>query len=162
MAHQHRIRAAVASDYMAVCDLYRLLDAHHVYLYPEIFHHYTELPRGEDDYRSTLKDPSRILIVSESDTCLSGFAALLIAHSSRLPVFRPMRFVLLDNFFIREEFRGSGLAEDLFEAAKDWALSQGVSQMRLKTYHKNERATQFYERLGFRPISHDFSLDISP
>lgn len=54
--------------------------------------------------------------------------------------------------FVRAENRGSGLAEQLFEAAMEWAWSLEdpvVGRVRLFVHTDNERAAAFYQRFGF-------------
>ncbi|WP_329175635.1 GNAT family N-acetyltransferase [Streptomyces sp. NBC_01477] len=54
--------------------------------------------------------------------------------------------------FVRAEHRGSGLAEQLFEAGVAWAWSlraPAVGRVRLFVHAANERAAAFYRRFGF-------------
>ncbi|MEU9301895.1 N-acetyltransferase [Streptomyces sp. NPDC048269] len=55
--------------------------------------------------------------------------------------------------YVREGRRGTGLAEDLFRAALEWAWSleePKLERVRLYVHERNERAQAFYRRIGFR------------
>ncbi|MEU3557466.1 GNAT family N-acetyltransferase [Streptomyces fragilis] len=53
--------------------------------------------------------------------------------------------------FVRPEYRGTGLVEELFEAAVAWAYDRGAERVRLYVHERNERAIRAYRRLGFAP-----------
>ncbi|MER5476592.1 GNAT family N-acetyltransferase [Streptomyces sp. NPDC002734] len=53
--------------------------------------------------------------------------------------------------FVRPEYRGSGVVEELFEAAVAWAYERGAERVRLYVHERNERAIRAYRRLGFEP-----------
>jgi ribosomal protein S18 acetylase RimI-like enzyme len=47
--------------------------------------------------------------------------------------------------------RGGGVGARLLEAAAEWLEVAGAPRVMLATAHRNERARQLFERLGFRP-----------
>ncbi|MFK4071960.1 GNAT family N-acetyltransferase [Streptomyces sp. NPDC029674] len=52
--------------------------------------------------------------------------------------------------FVRPEYRGSGVIDELFEAAVGWAWSvEEVARVRLYVHEDNARAESFYRRYGF-------------
>jgi GNAT superfamily N-acetyltransferase len=53
--------------------------------------------------------------------------------------------------FVREEVRGIGLTEVLFDAALEWAWGRGAERVRLIVHEDNERARRFYGKVGFVP-----------
>lgn len=58
---------------------------------------------------------------------------------------------VLNELFVREEFRGTGVANDLMEAAIDLARDQDLplDRLVLDVDRENERAKAFYDRHGF-------------
>lgn len=50
---------------------------------------------------------------------------------------------------VDESVRGKGIGRALVNAAEDWALSQGLKLMRLRTNVQREDAHQFYRRVGY-------------
>ncbi|MGX1270913.1 GNAT family N-acetyltransferase [Streptomyces phaeoluteigriseus] len=53
--------------------------------------------------------------------------------------------------FVRDEYRGIGLTEVLFDAGLEWAWSRGLDRVRLIVHEDNGRARTFYRRAGFLP-----------
>lgn len=52
--------------------------------------------------------------------------------------------------YLRPEYRGTGLAGQLFTAAEQWARARtGVSRMLLHVHEENPRAEAFYRRRGY-------------
>lgn len=67
--------------------------------------------------------------------------------------------------FVREGRRGSGLAEDLFRAALEWAWSleePALERVRLYVHERNERAQAFYRRMGFKESGVRVPLETDP
>ncbi|MCI3271978.1 GNAT family N-acetyltransferase [Streptomyces cylindrosporus] len=64
-----------------------------------------------------------------------------------LPVERKQGHVV--GVFVREEYRGIGLTEVLFDAGLEWAWGQGVERVRLIVHEDNARARRFYGKAGF-------------
>ncbi|RDI72618.1 GNAT family N-acetyltransferase [Halopelagius longus] len=58
---------------------------------------------------------------------------------------------VLNEIFVLPEYRGTGVADDLMEAALDCAKDQDLplDRMVLDVDRQNERAQSFYERYGF-------------
>ncbi|MFD6875989.1 MULTISPECIES: GNAT family N-acetyltransferase [unclassified Streptomyces] len=63
--------------------------------------------------------------------------------------------------FVREEWRGSGMAEGLLAAAVEWAwsLEPALDRVRLFVHRDNARAAAFYRRFGFTPSGRIVVLD---
>jgi len=81
---------------------------------------------------------------------LAGFVKTGVDRAP--PVFdRPDRLVIGD-LYVREPYRGTGLAERLVERAVADADEADCPALALDVDVSNERATAFYERLGFAPI----------
>ena len=58
--------------------------------------------------------------------------------------------------------RGTTVGAKLVEAVCQWALSEGAGALTLWVADGNERARQFYERLGFRPTGERQPLPSAP
>jgi len=59
------------------------------------------------------------------------------------------RYVLLDELFIRPEFRGGGKWRQGFREVEKWALGRGIRTIRLEVNHHNEKARNLYLADGF-------------
>jgi ribosomal protein S18 acetylase RimI-like enzyme len=51
---------------------------------------------------------------------------------------------------IAPELQRSGLGRTMMQAAEDWLIRRGVWKVQLLVRADNTRATQFYERLGYK------------
>ncbi|WP_254864718.1 GNAT family N-acetyltransferase [Halovivax gelatinilyticus] len=93
------------------------------------------------------------------DTIDGTFAGFLLgAVESSPPTFDwPDRF-LIGDLFVRESYRGSGLAETLLARAADQAREDGCSELALDVDVDNERARAFYEKMGFETERHRMRL----
>ncbi|WP_254534698.1 GNAT family N-acetyltransferase [Halomarina litorea] len=87
--------------------------------------------------------------LTDEATPLAGFVT---AQADRCPaVFdRPDRTVVGD-IYVREPYRGSGLAETLVSRVADHAREAGCTELALGVDADNDRALAFYERLSFAP-----------
>ena len=59
---------------------------------------------------------------------------------------RGTRILYLDDLFVTETHRGSGVADDIMHHLREIALEHGCSAIRWDTHATNERARRFYER----------------
>lgn len=78
---------------------------------------------------------------------LVGFVTTDVEPSPE-PFDRPDRLVVCD-LYVAEPYRGTGLADDLFDRAERRARERGCGECRLEVDEDNERAMAFYERRGF-------------
>lgn len=72
---------------------------------------------------------------------------------------RPDRLLVCD-VFVTEPYRGSGLAADLMIHVADRARALGCAELTLEVDVDNERATAFYEKLGFEPHRLSMAVDV--
>ena len=94
----------------------------------------------------------------DRDATLAGFVTAGVDPSP--PVFdQPDRLVVGD-LYVREPFRGTGLAGELIGVANDRALSAGCGELALDVDVDNERALAFYERVGFEPCRHELARPV--
>ncbi|WP_254864082.1 GNAT family N-acetyltransferase [Halovivax gelatinilyticus] len=96
--------------------------------------------------------------IAETDGEFVGFVATEVdACPSTFD--RPDRLLICD-IYVREEARGTGLANELVDRAKRRARECGCSELKLEVDVGNDRALAFYDALGFEPISHTMVADV--
>jgi len=89
---------------------------------------------------------------------LVGFVATEVDRSPS--VFdRPDRLVIGD-LFVREGYRGTGLARDLVGRATERAREADCDELALDVHVDNDRAIAFYEKLGFEPRRHRMRVPV--
>jgi ribosomal protein S18 acetylase RimI-like enzyme len=72
---------------------------------------------------------------------------------------RPDRLVIGD-IYVRDSYRGTGLARELVARARTRARECGCAEVGLDVDVENTRAIAFYEKLGFEPVRYTMSLDV--
>lgn len=71
----------------------------------------------------------------------------------------PDRLVVGD-VYVRERYRGSGLARDLIDRAAERARETGCTELTLDVDADNERALAFYRKLGFETRRRQLSVAV--
>ncbi len=59
-------------------------------------------------------------------------------------------YAYLGFMFCLPEYRGKGIIQQLIEELKEWALQQGLTEVRLTVYQDNIPAIKAYEKSGFK------------
>ncbi|MEM9587796.1 MAG: GNAT family N-acetyltransferase [Planctomycetota bacterium] len=70
--------------------------------------------------------------------CLTGFST-----------FKAMPLMNVHDVTVRSEFRGNGIARELFRAAEQEAVARGCCKVTLEVLENNTIARQAYQRLGY-------------
>lgn len=58
---------------------------------------------------------------------------------------------LLEDLFVEEGFRRSGVARTLVAAAEEWCAEHGATRVQLLADRENESALRFYDAIGYSP-----------
>jgi ribosomal protein S18 acetylase RimI-like enzyme len=82
--------------------------------------------------------------VAEHDGKLCGFATLYYTYST----LRAQRVTIMNDLYVNEAARGTGLGKALFQACLDHTRSNGFAFMQWETAHDNYRAQRLYDSLG--------------
>ena len=83
-----------------------------------------------------------------------SLASLRPISTSRSPVFDHPDRLIIGDIYVREPYRGTGLAHKSLNHATKRARNVGCSELALDVDVNNERATAFYEKLGFEIHRH--------
>jgi diamine N-acetyltransferase len=104
---------------------------------------------GVADWEEQLRDPSFAVRIAEADGSAVGYVKI---GPMKLPVEHGHSSMLLDQFYVRPEHHGSGIASALMEWAVDEARRRGAEALYLTVFIENERAKRFYDRYGFEDV----------
>lgn len=96
--------------------------------------------------------------IAEANAALGGFVTTDRKESP--PVFERPDRLMLGDLYVREPYRGTGLARDLIDTANDRALDEGMTELALEVDIDNDRARAFYEALGFEPARHEMARPV--
>ncbi|HKT21466.1 MAG TPA: GNAT family N-acetyltransferase [Nitrososphaerales archaeon] len=89
------------------------------------------------------------LFVAVKDRKLIGYALYFYTYSSFLA--KPTLY--LEDLFVLDEHRKSGVGFALFRRCVDEAVKEGCGRMEWSVLKWNEKALKFYERLGAKRMS---------
>jgi ribosomal protein S18 acetylase RimI-like enzyme len=82
----------------------------------------------------------------EADGALAGYIVILLGYSLEFGG----RFGLLDELFIAESQRGTGVAQEALAFAEEQCRARGWKALRLEVDTENLRAQNLYRRSGFQ------------
>ena len=69
-------------------------------------------------------------------------------------VSKPVQMGSIDEIFVIEEYRSSGIASQLFERIEKTFKEYGVKQVFVEVWDFNRSALAVYDKLGFNPHIH--------
>jgi diamine N-acetyltransferase len=99
--------------------------------------------------QADLERPAVFYLVLESETGeLGGYARLSVGAAPPAPLTLPQP-ALLDRFYLRATWHGTGAAQQLLEEVIAHALRHKVATLWLCHHPSNLRAERFYARQGF-------------
>lgn len=103
------------------------------------------------DISSFITSKDALLIVAEenSEIIASGYALI---KSSDKDYNNFKTYGYLGFMFVKPEHRGKGINQLILDQLISWSKDQGVSEIRLDVYDKNESAVKAYEKAGFEPF----------
>lgn len=99
--------------------------------------------------REQFENDDRATFVAE-DGDLVGYVS--IEHRASAPVFARGDAGYVHGLYVIPDYRGSGLASELFERAREWADNRGCAYLSLDVHPDNEPARSVYREWGFEPV----------
>jgi GNAT superfamily N-acetyltransferase len=121
----------------------------------ELMHEYVvdfyRQPEPEPEAMNRLREAmlegnSGLQFVAEAEGDLVGFATIYFSWTT----FTGDRIGIMNDLYVVEPHRGSGVAKALFEACRAECRSRGFVEMNWETAPDNHRAQRFYEKVGGR------------
>ena len=107
---------------------------------------------GVDHREERLADDGAVTWVAVDGGELVGYAAASVESSA--PVFAAGDRLHVGELYVREPYRGEGVADDLLDRADAAAAARGCERVTLDVDVGNERARAFYEKRGFDVARH--------
>ncbi|NBA85654.1 GNAT family N-acetyltransferase [Emticicia sp. CRIBPO] len=109
------------------------------------------LKEGEIHYYDLVQliaRPDAELVVAEIDQEVLGSGYALIRKAQ--DYLQHSHYAYLGFMYVKPEHRGKGINRLILESLKQWALSQGIKEIRLEVYEDNVMARKAYEKAGFK------------
>ena len=139
------IRTATAADSPTILDLMRELYEHEGIPFDRTV--------ASEALGCLLETPAlgevRLMLEDEE---IVGYFALTFGYSLEFHG----RFLLLDEMYIRDDYRGRGLGREALEAVEEICRERGIKALRLEVEESNLHAQTLYRSSGFE--SHDRHL----
>lgn len=105
----------------------------------------SDLSAANDFIKERMLAEESVIFVHESGSDITGFTQLYPIFSST----RMRRIWLLNDLFIKPEFRGKGISKELIEAAKEHSRQTNASGLLLETEKANKIGNRLYPSVGF-------------
>jgi GNAT superfamily N-acetyltransferase len=108
------------------------------------------LKPGDLEYynlEAMLTEPQVQLVVAEDAGRVVGSGYARIEQAK--PYLKHQQHAYLGFMYVHPDYRGRGVNTQILEALRQWAASQGVTEMRLEVYFENQVARRAYEKFGF-------------
>ena len=104
-------------------------------------------PNRYYDIGTMIEAPHIELLVAETnkEVIASGYARIDRSE----PYLRHEQHAYLGFMYVEPAHRGKGVNKMIVDALEQWALSKGISEMRLEVYVPNTAAIKAYEKVGF-------------
>lgn len=112
---------------------------------------------GKQKYLEAIKD--KYTIIAEMDGKSVGF---LIGKIIKAPAggARHLSQARVENIYLNEGVRGSGIGAKLIENFRDFCYSNDVNRLDVSVLADNEAAVEFYKKMGFKPRSLNLSQEL--
>jgi GNAT superfamily N-acetyltransferase len=97
-----------------------------------------------------IRAPHIQLLVAEINGQPVGSGYARIENSK--PYLQHKQHAYLGFMYVEPAYRGRGVNKIIIEALEKWAISQGITEMRLEVYAENTPAVSAYEKAGFSAL----------
>jgi GNAT superfamily N-acetyltransferase len=141
-------RRGTAGDQQQTAELWCSLVLHHTALNPELP---GLAPDGVQQWAKRLaillEDPTCRLFVAQSpDGRLVGFVTGFVQYWPS--VYEPAKFGKVADLFVEPQWRNRGIAHRLLAQLTGWFLEEHVDRIEVNMMTANQRAIEFWRRLG--------------
>ena len=144
------VRKAQTSDLDDLIELNLEVHAIHLQERPEEF---KEL--SAQDIRSSLSyvlsQKSAEILVCCSEEQVVGYVLVRVVNRPENPVQKPRTFLYIDQIDVKKEYRRQGVGKLILDAAREFAIQQGLDLVTLDVWKFNVNAVSFFRSQGFEP-----------
>lgn len=102
------------------------------------------------DLKALLTSEQVALVVAETNELVVGCGYVRIEKAK--PYLLHQYFGYLGFMYVLPEHRGKGINQMIIADLKEWALSKGITELRLEVYADNLSAMKAYEKAGFQSL----------
>lgn len=150
-----KIREAKLDDKKQIAILFSDENDYHYNLQPDVFNILSEdeiLPK--DWFENILTNDSQNLFVAEIDNQLVGLVFISIHQINDDPLFKPKKWINIDELTVLKNYRGKGIGTQLLSFVDNYAKEIKAESIRLVVWENNEKAIRFYESNSYEIKKH--------
>jgi diamine N-acetyltransferase len=155
-----QIRPAHKNDTDGITTVLAAGDTEHAAALPHVFNDQDTLSRAKD-MLSRVEDRNTSVLVAELDSTVVGVIHLEIKTEQGGPGEQPRKWAWILTIDVEQQHRQQGIGQRLMEAGEQWATAKGATHLEFDVWDFNQTAIQFYQKLGYRPMSHMMSKALS-
>ena len=111
------------------------------------------------DIAEMIKAPHIEVVVAEVNNEIAGSGYARI-EASKIYLKHP-KHAYLGFMYVKPGHRGKGINQKIIEALKQWAIGQGITELRLDVYNDNPSAIKAYEKAGFKKLLVEMRMGLS-
>ena len=100
----------------------------------------------EEFYENLISDDNKIIFIAKEDNIILGYVYGFIQNNGNL---YNNKIAKLDAVFVKEQYRGNGIARSLIKDFINWAEEKGVTYIELLVCKDNTNAINLYQNEGF-------------
>ncbi len=144
------MRQATVDDARSVAELCSHVHEIHHAARPDFFKPFTLSDEMIGFFTARLADEGYFVNIGEVDGETVGYVLAQVVNSPENIFAYASQVVVIDQMGVNPKYRSQGYGELLLKSAFEWACERGITRVLLTVWAFNERANQFYERLGFK------------
>ena len=122
------IREGKVEDLKEMNSLFEDLDKHHRVNLPNIFKKGNIEGRTLEHIENMCEDKNSKIFVAESEGKLLGLAEVIKKKNAPYPLKIDREWIVLDTIIVKEEYRGMGIGNMLFDTILDWTKEKGINR----------------------------------
>ena len=100
----------------------------------------------QEFYEKLIDDENKIILVARDNDMILGYVYGFIQDNGNL---FNNKMAKLDALFVKEQYRGNGIARSLMKDFINWAEEKGAAYIELSVCKDNTNAINLYENEGF-------------
>jgi len=143
------IRLVTKADFEQVGIIFAEENQYHAELVPEIIQ-VADPIMTQEWFDDILNDPDKTLFAAELGEQIAGVAFVELRSSIDDPIFRQRRYIHISEIAVAASHRGQGIGRLLMDRIHQWGQTQGIAEIELQVWERNEPAIGFYEKLGYQ------------
>ena len=145
-----KIRLAETYDIPKICELYSEFFAYNSTQQPQ---YYKKAIETGPYPRSVIQDNTEDIYVALKDKDIIGLIHIVEEKTPPYDCYVQHRYATIVDLFVRKDFRGHGVGDQLLASAKQWAKMRELDYIELNVLAENESGMQFYIHENFKPVS---------